>query len=77
MQRVVAALRRSLPELSEQEFLWRVHFMVGAMAHTMCGYSDGLTSGEAKADFSGRIALLITFLNAGLRAPATREEKGK
>src|ERR1700690_4412074 len=33
--RFVSALRRALPELPEEELLWRVHFAVGAMAHTI------------------------------------------
>jgi len=26
---------RALPDLPDGELLWRVHFMIGAMAHTM------------------------------------------
>src|SRR6266536_2205454 len=36
-KRFLSALRRALPDLPETEFGWRVHFMIGAMAHTMCG----------------------------------------
>src|SRR5450631_568164 len=35
-QRFVSALRRAVPELPQEELMWRVHFMVGAMAHAMC-----------------------------------------
>jgi AcrR family transcriptional regulator len=34
-KRFVNALRRTLPELPDQEFFWRVDFMIGAMAHAM------------------------------------------
>src|SRR5215469_8842041 len=35
-RRFMGALRRAVPGLSDEEFLWRAHFMIGAMAHTMC-----------------------------------------
>ena len=38
--RFVAAMRKALPDLPEHELLWRIHFMIGAMAHTMCGAPD-------------------------------------
>src|SRR5262249_33318744 len=43
-QQVIAlfrsALQRALPDLPKHELLWRLHFMIGAMAHTMCGSPD-------------------------------------
>ena len=72
-KRFLAALRRSLPDLPEAEFFWRVHFMMGAMAHTMCG--TPMFPGPT-GDFHGRMRKLVTFLSAGFRAPAGgREEK--
>jgi AcrR family transcriptional regulator len=59
--RFTAALRKSLPALSEEEFRWRIVFMQGAMAQTMCGSSGG--------DFQRRIALLIRFLSGGFETP--------
>jgi AcrR family transcriptional regulator len=71
--RFLAALRRALPGLPEQEFLWRVHFMMGAMAHTMCGAP--VFPGPSE-NFHGRMQMLVTFLSAGFRAaPGNREEK--
>jgi AcrR family transcriptional regulator len=61
LARFTAALRTSLPGLSEEEFGWRVVFMQGAMAHTMCG-----TPGS---DFERRIQLLARFLSGGFEAP--------
>lgn len=61
-----AAIRQVVPDLPEAEFQWRVQFMMGAMAHTMCGCSvpsDG---------FEERIAYLVHFLTAGFYAPASR-----
>jgi AcrR family transcriptional regulator len=68
MGRFLSAFRRALPELTEDELLWRVHFMVGAMAHTMCGppVLPGLT--EDPADFPRRVRRLTAFLSAGFKA---------
>jgi AcrR family transcriptional regulator len=70
-QRFIAALRRAVPDLPETEFLWRVHFMMGAMAHTMCGTPVFPAASE---DYHGRMHKLVTFLSGGFRAPATTEE---
>jgi len=69
-RRMLGALREALPDLSEDEFLWRTHFMIGAMAHTMCGQPDFTGKGGAVGDFQGRIRRLIAFLNGGFHAPA-------
>jgi AcrR family transcriptional regulator len=75
--RFVSALRRALPGLPEEELLWRVHFMVGAMAHTMCRPPMFPLPPEGMADLEPRMKLLVTFLSAGFRAPATagKEER--
>jgi len=73
-QRFVAQLRRAVPHLPEEEFLWRVHFMMGAMAHTMCG--TPLFPADS-ADYHGRMRKLVTFLSAGFRAPATANGETK
>jgi hypothetical protein len=69
--RFVAALRRAIPELPQEELMWRVHFMVGAMAHTMGRVPIfPPTTGQA-AEMEPRMQRLVTFLGAGFRAPAT------
>ena len=74
--RFVSALRRALPGLVEEELLWRVHFMVGAMAHTMCRPpAFPLLAPEGAADMEPRLRRLVTFLGAGFHAPATGKEK--
>ena len=69
-------LRRSLPELPDQELEWRKHFAIGAMAHTASA-SDiiALASGGLcdPADVEGTIARLTSFIVAGLRAPGVIE----
>ena len=69
--RFVTALRRAIPDLTEEELLWRVHFMVGAMAHTMCIAPIFPQIAGDPADLVPRMQRLVTFLSAGFRAPAT------
>ncbi|HTS62361.1 MAG TPA: TetR/AcrR family transcriptional regulator [Candidatus Acidoferrales bacterium] len=71
-QRFVSALRRALPDLPEAEFLWRVHFMMGAMSYTMCGTPIFPAAIE---DFHSRMEKLVRFLSAGFRAPAGNGEE--
>ena len=74
VERFVGVLRRAVPELPEQEFRWRMHFMFGAMAYTMMfgSHNDVTGVGMDTADFRGRIDRLVTFLTAGFQAPATQ-----
>ena len=69
--RFVTALRRAIPDLTEEELLWRVHFMVGATAHTMCIAPIFPQIAGDPADLVPRMQRLVTFLSAGFRAPAT------
>jgi AcrR family transcriptional regulator len=76
VSRFVAAFRHVLPHLPERELFWRFHFVAGAMGHTVgCGsllekYSGGLCH---TSDPDEALGYLISFLSAGLRAPATSE----
>src|ERR1035437_2829674 len=69
--RFVAALRRAVPELPQEELMWRVHFMIGAMAHAMCSAPSFLRMPGDVADFEPRMKRLVTFLSAGFRASPT------
>jgi AcrR family transcriptional regulator len=69
MQRFIAALRQTMPDLPEQEFLWRIHFMMGALAQTMCGSPETLQILGVSSGFDERIDRLKRFLSAGLQAP--------
>jgi hypothetical protein len=68
--RFLTALRRALPHLPQEELLWRVHFMVGAMAHAMCGTPAFPGTGDMGANYAQRMKRLVAFLTAGFRAPA-------
>ena len=75
VQRFVKALRHALPEVPQEELLWRVHFMFGAMAHTMSGTPKLPRLVARETDLRWRMKLLVTFLAAGFRAPASQGEE--
>ena len=66
--RFIAALARALPHLGREELMWRVHFMIGAMAHTLTG-QPVMHMVDASTDFPARVRRLVKFLGAGFRAP--------
>ena len=71
--RFVAAFRRAMPNVPAEEMFWGVHFLIGAMAHTMSGLhhlkfiSDGLCD---PSDSEAILNRLVAFFAAGFRAPA-------
>jgi AcrR family transcriptional regulator len=68
--RFIAAFRRALPDLPEDEIYWRMHFMMGAMAHAVCGSPSIDGGGSESDDMRRRLRRLVTFLSAGFHAPA-------
>lgn len=72
--RLVAALKSALPHLPHDELMWRVHFMLGAMAHTLTGVPIISLFAADTGDFSLRLRRLVKFLGAGFRAPAEGKE---
>ena len=74
-QRFMDALSKALPELPPSELLWRLHFSVGVMTHTMLWgrIYPKITNGVC--DISDREALVdraVRFVAAGFRAPASK-----
>lgn len=72
--RFQAAIRRACPHLPENELYWRVHFTVGAMAHTLSAGTllEMLSRGKCDpSDIAEGVERLIAFAAAGFRAPAT------
>lgn len=67
--RFIAALMRALPHLQREELMWRVHFMIGAMAHTLTG-QPVMHMVDPSTDFPTRVRRLVRFLGAAFRAPA-------
>jgi AcrR family transcriptional regulator len=75
-RRFMPALQRALPNLPPAEISWRLHFAIGAMAHTMAAsrllklMSGGLSD---VSDVKGTLARLNSFVLAGLTAPVPLE----
>ncbi|MCL6546311.1 MAG: TetR family transcriptional regulator [Bryobacteraceae bacterium] len=66
------ALRRALPSLPPAELLWRMHFGVGVMAHTLagCDHLQVISGGLCDlSDVEGVIERMVNFICAGMRAP--------
>jgi AcrR family transcriptional regulator len=74
-QRFVEALSHALPDLPPSELLWRLHFSIGVLTHTMLWgrIFPKITNGVC--DISDREALVdraVGFVAAGFRAPASK-----
>lgn len=72
--RFEAALNRALPTLSRTERAWRQTFSIGAMTHTLLLSEILPIITKGACDLSDGEALtrwMVTFVSAGLRAPAT------
>lgn len=69
--RFTAAFAKALPNLAAEERLWRLHFVLGAMAHTLVSavkleeLSCGLCN---SADTDTMVERMVTFAAAGLTA---------
>jgi len=68
--RFLGALRKAIPDLPDNEFRWRVHFMQGSIAHAMSSDPAPLAGAKDAGGFPGRIERLIAFLSGAFRAPA-------
>lgn len=70
--RFIPAFQRALPKLPEPDLFWRLHMMIGCLAHTL-GDPDRLkaiSKGAADpTDANTAIRQLVTFVAGGLRAP--------
>ena len=72
------AFAKALPELSEDDLVWRVHFMVGAMIHTMAHaetlhrFTHGASGTPSMEETLSRF---IRFSVAGMREGIGRNEK--
>lgn len=71
--RYMAALRRSLPDHTVEDVVWRLHFVVGLMCHTLSSgpLLEVLSEGRCRADDPEEtLAQLVPFLAAGMTAPS-------
>ncbi|MEM7008472.1 MAG: TetR family transcriptional regulator [Thermodesulfobacteriota bacterium] len=61
----------SLPHISEEELMWRIHFLTGSMIHTWTNHRGltALSSGVCElGDQQELVNKLIAFCSAGLKA---------
>ena len=65
VSRFFAALQAALPQVPPDELAWRVHFMIGTMAHSMFA-----PPGQEAAPVV--IRRIVTFLGAGFRAEVSQ-----
>lgn len=77
LERFKHALLKSLPDVPEEEIIWRFHFMLGATSYAISG-ADVLRlvmnwpepeHSDHAADTQKLLARLMSFLLGGLRAP--------
>ena len=71
LDKFMPALQRALPNLEPIDFFWRVHYLVGAMVHTMADSERIKTISGGVCDpndTEGNIKRLVSFLVAGLEA---------
>ena len=70
--RLVPMLTAAAPGVPVEELLWRCHFTIGAMAHTLTSAHalEVLSEGRCRAgDSQADLRRLVTFCAAGMRAP--------
>ncbi|MSR66047.1 MAG: TetR/AcrR family transcriptional regulator [Pedosphaera sp.] len=72
--RFTSAIQKSLPKLPPVDLFWRIHFMIGAMAHTMADTRRVRENSKGLCDPDNTnevIARLTAFLSAGFRCKPT------
>jgi AcrR family transcriptional regulator len=70
--RFIRAYQRALPDLPKVELLWRLHFAIGALAHTMgaAHLLRVLSDGQCDpSDVESTLKRMEAFMLAGLTAP--------
>jgi AcrR family transcriptional regulator len=76
--RFFPAIHQALPSVPREELAWRIHFMIGALAHTMCG-TDFLKYFHGDVvdlnDVEGITRRLVAFVAAGMSAPLPRRAR--
>jgi AcrR family transcriptional regulator len=76
-QRFLAAFHKVAPELSHPELIWKLHFLIGTLAHTMASGDllKVISNGACDpTDVQGTTSRMIAFCAAGLRAPVPQPE---
>ncbi len=71
LKRFMEALRTAAPDLPEADLIWRMHFGIGAMAHTLrsCNEIELISGGLCdSSDMEALTRKLVSFVAAGFRA---------
>ncbi|MGB9459152.1 MAG: TetR/AcrR family transcriptional regulator [Bryobacteraceae bacterium] len=71
----MAELRRALPDMPDDELVWRAHFAIGAMAHALTAPPLELLGRSGPEPPSHVARRVVAFLSGGFRAPVTAREK--
>jgi len=66
VERFLGAVARALPDLPREELLWRAHFCVGCLAHTLLHKATEMFAATGEVTTES----LVAFLAAGFRAAA-------
>lgn len=75
-ERFFPVLERALPDLPRDELSWRLHFAIGALAHTMAASKmlELMSGGRCNvSDVEATLARLKAFVLAGLTTPVATE----
>ena len=77
VRRFSAAFEQAAPDLPKTELMWRMHFVIGAMVHTLMQggfvHQLGAQTGEGN-EVEANIERLTRFATAGLQAPLPQTE---
>ena len=76
IEKIKEEMAKLLPELSQQEFYWRMHFMTGALAYCMSGTHIMRKISSSSLQESSReqmMAYMVNFLSTGLKALPAQE----
>jgi AcrR family transcriptional regulator len=77
--RLIALLKRALPDCAEEDIYWGYHFVTGALMVTLArtGRIDKLSNGLCRSDdFTAVKARMASFMAAGLREICAERAKG-
>jgi AcrR family transcriptional regulator len=73
LRRFIPNFMRVLPELTEQDILWRLHFTLGALHYTITDLKrlDKMSDGTCDiTQFEHTLERIVTYAEAGFRSPA-------
>ena len=70
ISRFTASFQHTLPHLDADEVAWRIHFLVGSMAHTMMWCESFSSQNTRCPDPSEMLESLVQFGTVGLAAPS-------